>query len=307
MRSVLAADLGGTKCRFALLGEDFGVHGVQQVPTSQDLHEFLAAMDRAFEASRGERPPDLDEPRAIGVGVAGLVDEEGRQVSGAPNMPVDGFLLAEHLETRHGLQVALLNDGRASAWGEYLRGHAKSRDPLLALFFGTGIGIGLMVHGRPYTGAGSAAGEIGHTLHIPGGRRCTCGRLGHYEAYCGGRPMVERAALELGPLPGGGAWDVGQICRSAQSDDRARLILADAETAATAMVASACTLLNPSAVVLGGGVLQGWPELREKIEAFTREHCTPEVTRELSFVPSLGGSDAILWGAAAATGQLWRD
>ncbi len=173
-------------------------------------------------------------------------------------MPVDGFLLAEHLETRHGLQVALLNDGRASAWGEYLRGHAKSRDPLLALFFGTGIGIGLMVHGRPYTGAGSAAGEIGHTLHIPGGRRCTCGRLGHYEAYCGGRPMVERAALELGPLP-------------------------------------------------GGGVLQGWPELREKIEAFTREHCTPEVTRELSFVPSLGGSDAILWGAAAATGQLWRD
>ena len=226
-------------------------------------------------------------------------------MSATPNMPLDGFDLAEHLETRHRLPLAVLNDGRACAWGEYLRGHARGRDPLLALFFGTGIGTGLMVHGKPYAGATSAAGEIGHTIHVPGGRRCSCGRRGCFEAYCGGRPMVERAEAELGPLAGGQAWDVGEISRRAELDDRARQILADAERAATAMVASACTLLNPSAVVLGGGVLTGWPDLRGKIEEFTRAHCTAPVTRELAFVSSLGGSDAILWGAAAATGQVW--
>lgn len=305
MRSVLAADLGGTKCRFALVGEDFSVHGVQHIPTSQNLEQFLDAADRAFDASRAGRPSDLQEPTAIGVGLAGLIVNDGREVFGAPNMPLDGFALAHHLEKRHGLEVALLNDGRASAWGEYLRGHARGRDPLLALFFGTGIGIGLMVEGRPYRGASSAAGEIGHTMHKPGGRTCSCGQPGHYEAYCGGRPMVERAAAEIGPLPDDRAWDVGEICRRAADDHRARQILADAETAATAMVASACTLLNPSAVVLGGGVMSGWPELREKIETFTRETCTPVVTQELAFYPSQGGSDAILWGAAAATGRLW--
>ena len=162
-----------------------------------------------------------------------------------------------------------------------------------------------MVHGKPYRGATSAAGEIGHTIHLPGGRRCACGRLGCFEAYCGGRPMVERAKAELGPLPGGRSWDVGEIFRRAQLDERARQILADAERAAATMVASACTLLNPSAVVLGGGVLTGWPDLFGKIEKFAREYCTVPVTRELSFAPSLGGSDAILWGAAAATGVVW--
>lgn len=305
MRSVLAADFGGTKCRFALVGEDFSVHGVQHVPTPRSRDAFLAAMDRAFERARDSRPPGLDEPLAIGVGLAGIVQQRGEQIFGAPNLPLGGFALRRHLEERHGLDVVLLNDGRASAWGEFLRGHARGRDPLLALFFGTGIGVGLMVGGQPYQGATSAAGEIGHTIHIPGGRRCSCGRSGCYEAYCGGRPMGERARAELGPRPEGRPWEVSDIARQASTDDRARAILVDAERAATAMVASACTLLNPSAVVLGGGVLSGWPELRDKIEAFTRDFCNEPVTRELLFAESLGGSDAILWGAAAATGQLW--
>lgn len=305
MRSVLAADLGGTKCRFALVGEDFAVHSVRHVRTPAAGDVFVETMDEAFEAARRSRPAGVDEPLAIGVGVAGIVDQQAQQIFGAPNLPLDGFPLRHHLEERHRLEVVLLNDGRASAWGEYLRGHARGRDPLLALFFGTGIGIGLMVGGKPYRGATSAAGEIGHTIHVPGGRLCSCGRSGCFEAYCGGRPMQERAQTELGPRQDGQAWDVGEIARRAGTDARARAILADAERAAGSMVASACTLLNPSAVVLGGGVLVGWPELRDKIEVFTRGFCTEPVTRELSFLDSLGGSDAILWGAAAATGKLW--
>jgi predicted NBD/HSP70 family sugar kinase len=71
------------------------------------------------------------------------------------------------------------------------------------------------------------------------------------------------------------------------------------------MVANACTLLNPSAVVLGGGVLTGWPQLGQRIEAHVREVTSRSIHDGLLFVPSLGGSDAILWGAAAVTGALW--
>jgi glucokinase len=298
--TVLAGDLGGTKCRFALVAADFGVHAAQRVATERDRPRFLARLEEALAAARAGLPPGMRPPAAIGIGAAGVMSRDGRTLLRAPNLPLDGFALVDHLERRFGLPAVLLNDGRASAWGEFLRGHAQLQDPLLCLFFGTGIGIGLMVGGRPYAGADNAAGEIGHTLWRPGGRVCACGGRGHFEAYCAGRAITERAGSEIGPRPGVGAWDVGAV--AAHDSAAARAILEDAAAAAAAMVANACTLLNPRAVVLGGGVLQGWPELRHRIERGVHELCSPAIADGVTFAPSLGGSDAVLWGAAAAAG-----
>ncbi len=307
MKSVLAADLGGTKCRFALVAEDCSVHRVEQIATIRERGAFLAEMDRAVAAVLATPATGLEPPLAFGVGTAGVIPPEGGVVRYAPNLPLHEHPLAEHLRGRTGLPVTLINDGRASAWGEWLRGHARGADPLLCLFFGTGIGIGLMVGGRPYGGFRNAAGEIGHTIHVPGGRRCPCGRDGHFEAYCGGRAITERAAERCGPGPRDGRWRVGDVVAAAAGGNQdAAAILAEAEAAATALVANACILLNPAAVVLGGGVLDGWPALRASIEAGVQRLCSVPVLEGLRFAPSLGGSDAILWGAAAATGALWR-
>lgn len=310
MRTVLVGDLGGTKCRFALVGEDFGVRAVQYVPTVRDRQPFLQALEKALATIVAELPPGCDRPLAAGFGTAGLIPRDGRSIDRAPNLPLDGFALAPFVEERFRLPTTLLNDGRASAWGEFLRGHAAGCDPLLCLFFGTGVGIGLIVDGEPLSGSTNAAGEIGHTTFRPGGRRCACGAPGHFEAYCGGRAMNERAAEELGPMAGGGAWHVGALVAAANGNggtaERARAILADAEQAACTLVENACTLLNPRAVVLGGGVLSGWPALQPRIEAHVRAATSPAIHDELRFATTLGGSDAILWGAAAATGALWK-
>ncbi len=301
--SVLAADLGGTKCRFALVDQDLAVHGARTVPTERTREGLLGGLDGALAALAVDPPDGVAPPRAIGIGVAAVVRPDGDTLEGGPNLPLEGMRLGSHLRRRHGLPATLLNDGRASALGEYLRGAARGCDPLLVLFFGTGIGIGLIVAGQPYRGASNAAGEVGHLLHRPDGRRCPCGRCGCYEAYCGGGPMTARAAAEVGPPPAGAAaWTVGALVAAARDDHAAMAILADAETAAGAMVASLCTLLNPAAVVLGGGVLSGWPDLATRIEAFVRGRCTRAVTESLAFKRSMGGSDAVLWGAASATG-----
>lgn len=300
MNGTLAADLGGTKCRFGLVRSDWTVHAAHRQPTRRPRAEFLADLEQGLAAVLAGLPPD-EQPDALGVGTAGVIGADRRTIEYAPNLDLDGFDLASHLEQRFALRCTVTNDGRASALGEYLIGRARGRDPLLVLFFGTGIGIGLIIGGRPYAGANNAAGEIGHTVHVPGGRRCPCGRYGCYEAYCGGRPIGERAAAELGERPGG--WSITPLLEAARSDPRAAAILREAEVAAGAMVASACTLLNPSAVVLGGGVLRAWPALAAHIERATRAWCSPAVNERLEFFPSEAGSDAILVGSAAAARQ----
>jgi glucokinase len=274
---------------------------VQLIETSRDRGVFLERLDGALAAILSAVPAGCSPPRSAGIGTAGVIPPGGRAVHHAPNLPLDGFPLSEHIERRFGLATTLLNDGRASALGEYLRGHARAQDPLLCLFFGTGIGIGVVIGGRPYGGFANAAGEIGHTIHLPGGRRCPCGGLGHFEAYCGGRAITERAAAEIGAAPGGRPWTVGAVV--AHPSTAAAAILREAATAATTAVVNACTLLNPRAVVLGGGVIEGWPALFDEITASVRAQCSEPIWQGLSFVPSMGGSDAILWGAAAATGS----
>lgn len=305
--AVLAADLGGTKCRFAVVSAEGRVLGLADTKTTRDPKAFLAALMDGLEAARTAPDARRHRPVAIGVGTAGVIATDHGSIRNAPNLPVAGLPLAKLLQDRFDLPAALVNDGRASAMGEALHGQAAGKEPLLVLFFGTGIGIGLIVNGKPYEGATNAAGEIGHTIHVPGGRLCPCGQRGCYEAYCGGGPIVARATEELGPRKGKDPWDLRSLRKLAATDARAAAIVADCERAATALVASACTLLNPAAVVLGGGVLQkGWPGLARKIAKFVREHCTPSVRDHLTFVPALEGSDAILLGAAGFALEVAR-
>lgn len=314
MRTVLAGDIGGTKCRFALVSADYGVHCVQLVPTVRKRDQFVAGMRDALRTILDQRAnltvdgEPLEAPVALGLGTAGVIPVDGSSVDHAPNLPLEGFPMRQWLHDEFGLPVTLVNDGRASAWGEYLRGHAAGKDPLLCLFLGTGIGIGLIVDGKPYGGGNNAAGEIGHTFYRPNGRMCPCGRKGHYEAYCGGRAITERAEQEIGPQPEG-AWTVGALVALSERDgtdaDKARHILDEAAEAIFALVTNCCIVFNPSAIVLGGGVLSGWPSLQERIVEHVRTMTNAPIHKRLEFVPSMGGSDAILWGAAAATGALW--
>ena len=125
MKTVLAADLGGTKCRFALLAEDLSTLGARDVPTPSDQASFLATLDEEFQAlSALERPAGWDAPSAIGIGAAGVISKDRSSIIYSPNLDLAGVDLSERLQSKVGLPTRMVNDGRASALGEWRFGEA---------------------------------------------------------------------------------------------------------------------------------------------------------------------------------------
>lgn len=296
----LAFDLGGTKIRAALVDRKGDILRHVKVPTPKEREGIMEAFRegaRAMEEWAGNRFRWV----GTGVGTAGAIKPDGGVIHYAPNLPLDGFPLGLELGAFCPGPVSVLNDGRAAALGEYTFGKLRGLDPMVCLFFGTGVGIGVVIDGKILSGTANASGEIGHTIFRPEGPRCRCGKKGCFEALCGGGPMVERAEKEIGPAPGGGEWTVGAIVSQARAGNAAAWrILTQALEAFQILTANLVTLINPAALVLGGGVLQGWPELFGLVEEGIQIHCLSPVKDTYKMALSELGSDAILKGAAAS-------
>ena len=149
-----------------------------------------------------------------------------------------------------------MNDVNAILVGEASFGSARGARDALAVYFGTGIGGALMVGGSLVVGAGGNAGEIGH-VKVPGFEgTCGCGEVGCVEALAGGAALDRRIAR----TPGWEGLGVGDVDGLATAGDPAAVALwEEVASAAGDIVSGACTLLNPSTLILGGGVLDRTP------------------------------------------------
>jgi glucokinase len=189
--------------------------------------------------------------------------------------------LGEELARALGVPVLVENDVRAAAWGEFeCRERARpERSPgrsLVAVFVGTGVGSGAIIEGVLWRGAGNAAGEVGHTQVLPGGRPCPCGQSGCLEQYAAGAGFQRQLAdaLEAGidtvlaRLTDGdpSRLTAAMVAEAAERGDPfAREVWRDAERYLTMAVANYVTLVNPHDLVLGGGVVEAVPRLFESV------------------------------------------
>jgi glucokinase len=211
----------------------------------------------------------------IGVACAGQIDPVRGAIVYAPNLGWRDVPLRERLAATFGVPVVVDNDVRAAAWGEFRYGAHGVRS-LLAVFVGTGIGSGAVLDGALWRGAGNSAGELGHTQAVPDGLPCPCGARGCVEQYASGSGFQRRfrAAREAGTATrltelcdgDAGALTAPMVAAAANAgDDLARVLWADCRRYLTMAVANAVTLLNPAALILGGGVIESLPELFEDV------------------------------------------
>ena len=262
-------DLGGTKIQAVILDGRSEVVGEARRPTPRSGGPDAIATEIAdtLREAAGGAGAETDALAGVGVGSPGVVDARTGVVASARNLSDwdRPFPLGPALESALGTKVALGNDVQVGIEAEFALGAGREYSSLLGVFWGTGVGGGLVLDGRPWLGRG-AAGEIGHMVVKRGGARCPCGRLGCLEAYAGraamearARELVERGEhtdlFEIMEERGRTRLQSGIWARALKRDDAMAVALIErAVEALGAGIASAVNLLDVEAVVIGGGL-----------------------------------------------------
>ncbi|MGI8946241.1 MAG: ROK family protein [Thermoleophilaceae bacterium] len=262
-------DLGGTKIQAVVLGGKDEVLGEARraTPTAGGPPAVADEIAATLRAASEQAGIETDSLTGAGVGSPGAVDAAAGTVRSARNLPdwEEAFALGPTLEAALGTRVVLGNDVQVAIEAEFALGAGRDSSSLLGVFWGTGVGGGLVLDGSPWLGRG-AAGEIGHMVVKQGGARCPCGRRGCLEAYAG-RGAMEARARRLADR--GEQTDLFRIMEKRErtrlqsgiwaralkrEDPLAVKLIERAVKALGAGIASAVNLLDVETVVIGGGL-----------------------------------------------------
>lgn len=306
MGLAVGVDVGGTKVAAGVVDDGGVIVESTRVPTpADDPRRLRTTITELVQELAGRH-----DVVSVGLGAAGFVNADRTGLYFSPHVswgdePVTGLL-----QDSLGLPVTVENDGNAAAWAEHVYGAGRGVPDQLMVALGTGIGGGLILGGEIYRGGHGVAAEIGHLGLVPGGRLCECGRHGCFEEYASGSALqrlarevaADGSAPKLLELAGGDADAVtgSQVTELAKAGEPEALRLFERLAEPLGMgIASLVAVLDPSVVVLGGGV----SEAGELLLGPTR----PALERQLSGrdhrpAPELRlaelGNDAGLIGAA---------
>jgi glucokinase len=280
-------DLGGTKIQAIVTDGGSTILGEarRETPRAGGSAAVMAELAAAVHDAAAAAELSVSDLDGVGVGAPGSVDTHAGTVLQVAN--IDGweepYELGPALESELGISVAVGNDVTVAVDAERVYGAGRPFESFLGVFWGTGVGAGIVMNGRTLTGRGSA-GEIGHVCAKPGGRRCGCGLRGCVEAYAGRGALEERARteaenrktvlFELMEERGRDRLTSGVWVRALEAgDELAEDLLGRAVEALGVGIGSAVTLLDVEAVVVGGGLGERLgPSWLGKIEEAAREH-----------------------------------
>ncbi len=307
----IGVDLGGTKVEAALVNDRGEIVGASRRLTGPERGASGVLADLVGCLAEDCLPAAEHPVLAVGVGVAGQVDPETGTVLHAPNLKWDSFPLKERLEEAIDLPVFVFNDVQAATYGEWTCGAGRGVGDLVCLFVGTGIGGGVVSHGSLVRGCGGTAGELGHTTIDWRGPPCTCRNRGCLEAFAAGWAIARRAregvaeraaegrrllALADGAIEHVTAKTVAQAARD--GDPLAERLVRETGEALGTGVASIANAFNPCLVILGGGVIEGMPQLVDLAAEEARRRALAAALRPLRVQRGELGRHAGTVGAA---------
>ncbi len=283
---ILVFDIGGTEIKYALCDENFNLTDKKSVPTNA-YEGGKRLIERVVEIAKTYSGIDR-----IGISTAGQVDsEKGMIVFATDSIPgYTGVQIKQTVEAETGVPCAVENDVNSAALGEAYFGAAKGEDNFLCLTYGTGIGGAIFLEGKLFKGNGCSAGEFGHFVTHAGGKSCTCGGCGCYEAYASSGALVRAVKAKTGR-------DLNGREIFAEFDNpEIRTVIDEWIDEIVVGLKGLVYIFNPSLIVAGGGIMNE-KYITDEINIRLSAELMPSF-RCAKVVKAQAGNDANLLGAA---------
>lgn len=301
----IGVDLGGTNLKAATVSADGNMLDRLNAQTdiTQGPERIINDIVASIEALR-DRAVSGQRLTGVGIGVPGFIRLAEGYVVGSHNLPpLNEYPVRDAIEQRLGTPVILENDANAAALGEKWIGAGRGVDDLVLLTLGTGIGGGIISHGRVLHGAVGMAGELGHLTVVPNGNPCGCGNVGCLEKHASATAVESMAnLLALGDnLTSKDVYDL-----AVAGDERARRIFASMGEALGIAIATLINVFNFPLYLMSGGALAAWEFFYPTLEAEVRKRSFTYRNTETRIEKAILGNEAGLYGAAYLPLQAQR-
>lgn len=312
----LGIDLGGTNIAAGIVDRNNRMVVKTSRKTRVPCPDDEICSQLADAASETLRKAGLawDDIPYIGIGSPGTVNRETGVIEYANNLHFSNLPLRKLLEDKLGKKVILENDANAAAYGEYKAGALRGAKIAVAITLGTGIGSGIILDGKILAGSNFAGGEIGHTVIVANGRRCTCGRLGCWEAYASATGLIRSTREAMEKDRSSAMWKITNEDPANADGRTAFQAMREGDTAGKTVVNEyigylACGLANcinifqPDILCIGGGVSnEGDPLMVPLKEAVKKEVYSKNSVKQTVICRAQLGNDAGILGAALLGG-----
>ena len=311
MAYYVGIDLGGTNIKAGIVTDSGELLNKESIKTNADrpMEDIIHDMGKLALKVIEEKGLSIEDITAIGIGSPGTPDNEAGVLVYSNNLPFNMAPMRSLIREVVDLPVYIDNDANCAAMAEAVAGAAKGTKESVTITLGTGVGAGVIVRGRIYSGFNQAGSEFGHTVIVSGGQQCSCGRKGCFEAYSSASALIRMTKEAADANPDSKLNDLiredGKVSgktafKAMRMGDEAGAKVVDMYTDYMADgLANAINTFMPEVLVIGGGVCnEGDPlliPLKEK--TLSRPYFGPGVKKTVIKLAEMG-NDAGIVGAA---------
>lgn len=304
---IVGIDLGGTMVKIGIVNSNGEILRKDEIETRLELG-FQKVVERI--CNKIKEIVDLKDVKAVGIGSPGSIDHDKGIIKFSPNFPGwNNVPLKDEIEKHLNVPVFIENDANSAALGEKWFGEGKNKDHIVVLTLGTGIGGGVITHGKLLTGSDGIGAELGHMIVDPHGPICGCGNYGCLEAMASATALIRYANESRKRFPESKIFELEsqrnvlgarEIFDAYRANDKLAIRIFDTFVDAMSVgITSIIHIFNPQVVILGGGMSRSAdlfiPKIREKVSM----RVIPSFMGTFEIVGSRLGNDAGILGAAA--------
>ena len=307
----LGVDLGGTNIVAGVTDENYNIIGIGKVKTNapRPAEEIADDMAKAvFEAVKNAGL-EMSDISSMGIGTPGAVDPKAGVVTYANNLGFENVPLCSMMKERTGVDFYIENDANAAAYGEYIAGAGKGTNNFVAITLGTGVGGGIVIDGKLYSGSNYAGGELGHTVVNFDGEMCSCGRRGCFEAYASATALIRQTKAKMEECKDSVMWEIAGSLNNVngltafdawrRGDSAAKEVVEKYIEYISVGTTNMVNIFQPEKFCIGGGISGEKENLTNPVSEFVnREDYARNMKKRVEICVAELGNDAGIIGAA---------